>query len=709
MKKVFKSLVLLILVISVATPLIFSVQGADRYTFDIGISAIEKLQQMKIIDGYKNGELHPEYYVTRAEFTKMLCKTFTENSLNGNLETFDDVDNNHWAKTFIETAVKSGWISGYDDNTFRPEKNIVYEEAIAIICRALGVSSKYDKYPDNYIATAIDCSLIDGVNSIIGEKITREHAAKIIINALEYNESLKNESDKDNNWGILTTTTSKSKYSGGSGGRAVSYSVMEEAEVMMDGDSDATYFINYDYMNTEEYVSEEENVFKNAVLSPLSTFSIDTDTASYSNLRRFITNGQKIPNGSIRTEELINYFDYKKPETDGKTPFAVNYTVSKCPWNEENKLVMITVAGEELSEYRPSNLVFLIDTSGSMYNYNKLPLVKQALSLLLEKLGEEDMISIVTYASGTRVALEPTKAIEKEKIINTIQSLRAHGSTAGASGINLAYEQAEKFKTDNGNNRIILCTDGDFNVGISSTGDLEKLITQKRDSGIYLSVLGFGMGNYKDNRMETLADKGNGNYAYIDNLKEAKKVLVDEMSQTIYTIAKDVKIQAEFNPEKVKEYRLIGYENRMLNTEDFENDKKDAGELGAGATVTVLYEIVCGKETDEKSPLKYQKSMTTGSDELMNVKIRYKLPDESESKSEEFQITDFENESLTNDFNFAAAVAELGMILNDSEYKGNSHLDSVVELARKGIGEDNFGLRCEFVQLADLLRYANNY
>ena len=374
-----------------------------------------------------------------------------------------------------------------------------------------------------------------------------------------------------------------------------------------------------------------------------------------------------------------------------------------CPWNKNNLLAMLTVSGEELAEPAPSNLVFLIDVSGSMYSRNKLPLVKQSLSLLLNKLGEKDTISIVTYASGTGVALEPTPATDKEKIMAVIDSLRSGGGTAGAGGITLAYEQAEKHKVE-GNNRIILCTDGDFNIGISSSGDLEALITEKREKGIFLSVLGFGMGNYKDSKMELLADKGNGNYAYIDTLREAKKVLVDEMPKTIYTIAKDVKIQVEFNPKYASAYRLIGYENRVLNDEDFENDKKDAGELGAGATVTVLYEIVPANG-NETSGLKYQTSETVDSDELMTVSIRYKKPDSDESTLQTYPIAYQVSEELSEDFCFASAVAELGMILNKSEYVGSSTYDSVIELAKKGLGSDEYAIRGEFLQLVDLLRY----
>ncbi len=647
--------------------------------------------------------------VTRAELAALLYTKFP-NANSSDIEfEFSDLDESHWAYNPIQAAVNLGHFCGYSDGTFRPDKAVTYEEAVVVLCRAIGEASKWYNYPEDYIAAAMEYGITDNVNVLIGECVSGEDVLTMIENALEYKTSLLFDEDDDSDGFWLTKTSSSGGGSASAVSRAETATLSADMEDSLFEPMEEAEEFEVPYFNTEEYTHEDENIFKSALVSPLSTFSIDTDTASYSNLRRFVLNGQDISQGSIRTEELINYFNYTKAKTEDGKPFGVNYTVSECPWNSSNKLAMITVSGEELTEYKPSNLVFLIDTSGSMYSYNKLPLVKSALTMLLDNLGEKDMISIVTYASGTSVALEPTPATEKDKILSAINGLRAWGSTNGASGINLAYEQAEKFKLADGNNRIILCTDGDFNVGVSSTGDLEKLITQKRETGIYLSVLGFGMGNYKDNKMETLADNGNGNYAYIDTMKEAKKVLVDEMSKTIYTIAKDVKIQVEFNPAAVSEYRLIGYENRVLNAEDFANDKKDAGELGAGATVTVLYEIVPANGTEKSSELKYQASTIIPNDELMNVKIRYKEPHEDTSILSEYPIFDTENEELAEDFMFAAAVAELGMILNDSEYKGNADYNTVIELAREGIGKDEFGLRCEFVQLVDLLRYTKNH
>ena len=680
---------------------------ADDYGYIDG-DPLEYLESTGIMEGYEDGQLHPERTLTRAEFAAILCRANPNVITNMLAHKFSDLPETHWAYQYIQKSVNAGWLKGNTDGTFTPDENITYEQALTVMCRMANYIYLYSpQYPNDYVAAAIDYSLADGVDCLIGEVINRGHAARLIVNLINYNNrciSLYEEGYGTSTKSSQISNTAGPYYAMGGVGGGGALMVDSESATVPSESFDVYYEEAVEYYNTESYTANEENVFGNAITSPLSTFSIDTDTASYSNMRRFILNGENIPNGSIRSEELINYFDYAKAEIEDGKPFGVNFAVSECPWNSENILAMITVSGEELTKPKPSNIVFLIDTSGSMYSHNKLPLVKHSLAMLLDKLGEEDKISIVTYASGTGVALEPTPATEKEKILSIIDNLQAGGSTAGASGINLAYEQAEKFKVE-GNNRIILCTDGDFNVGISSDGDLQKLIEEKRESGIFLSVLGFGMGNYKDSKMEILADKGNGTYAYIDNLREAKKVLVDEMPKTIYTIAKDVKIQVEFNPETVSEYRLVGYENRVLNNEDFDNDKKDAGELGSGATVTVLYEIVPA-DGGETRQLKYQDRVTTGSDDLMTVKIRHKMPEGSESILSEYPVS-AEITEMTDDFKFASSVAMFGMILNDSEYKGTTTLDYVIELARQGIGNDPYGIRNEFVQLVDLYRYNN--
>lgn len=658
----------------------------------------ESLKEKGIFEGYEDGELHLERTLTRAEFAKIFSDTFLTDIKETDLKLeFPDVADDYWGKEYIEKAVNANVISGFDDGKFYPEKNITYEQAIKIIVQYF--NNMELSYPEGYISTAIENGISDGVTALIGENITRGDAACLIENAINYQDDKAKNGDGESGIGTVTK-------SGGSVSSLMKVSnqiaAPSVAENMISFDTSSDFEFVNDF-NTEEYTLNAENVFQKAVTSPLSTFSIDTDTASYSNMRRYILRNQLPPNGSIRTEELINYFDYDNPLPSDGTPFAVSTEVAKCSWNSENMLAKISVQGDELREKQPSNLVFLLDISGSMFNKNKLPLVKKSLKLLLDELDGEDTVSIVTYASGTAVKLESTPVSQKEKIIEALDELTAGGATYGAAGINLAYEQAEKNLID-GNNRIILCTDGDFNIGESSTGDLEKLITEKRDKGIFLTVLGFGMGNYKDNRMETLADKGNGNYAYIDNEREAKKVFVDEMPKTLYTIAKDVKIQVEFNPAVVKEYRLVGYENRKLNNEDFENDKKDAGELGCGAAVTVFYEIV-PSDGSESSDLKYQTSQLSGSDELMNVKIRYKDPDGTESKLIETPVSNVIIDDTSDDFRFAAALAELGMILNNSEYKGTASIDNVIELAREAIGEDSLGFRTEFLHLMDLLRY----
>jgi Ca-activated chloride channel family protein len=462
--------------------------------------------------------------------------------------------------------------------------------------------------------------------------------------------------------------------------------------------------------NTEEYDHITENSFKNVIQNPLSTFSIDVDNASYSNVRRFLNNNQMPDRNAVRIEEMINYFDYEYPNPVGKTPFSFVTEVSECPWNQAHQLIHIGIHGKEmdLKDVRPSNLVFLLDVSGSMDEPNKLPLLKKAFSMLVDQLDDRDKISIVVYAGSAGLILSPTSASKKDAIKDALNNLHAEGSTAGGEGIELAYKIAKDAFIADGNNRVILATDGDFNVGVSSTGALVDLIQKRRDDDIFLTILGFGMGNYKDGRMEQIADAGNGNYFYIDNIQEAQKVFVKNMRANMFTIAKDVKIQIEFNPAKVKEYRLIGYENRMLNAEDFENDKKDAGELGPGHTVTALYEIVPAGSDENNSgqtKLKYQEYKVNNSaqsgNELMTLKFRYKQPKEDKSILVETPILD-EHKSLdqtSENFRFAAAVAGFGMILRDSEFKGKADYDMVENLAESAKGKDADGYRTEFVKL----------
>lgn len=471
---------------------------------------------------------------------------------------------------------------------------------------------------------------------------------------------------------------------------------------------------------TEEYTEFTEQGFKEVTSNPLSTFSIDVDTASYSNLRSDIQYGSLPDPQSVRIEEMLNYFnyDYKEPE-DGR-PFSIHTEIGKCPWNEENYLLKVGLQGKSVDpEYLPkSNLVFLIDVSGSMDEEDKLPLLKNAFTQFVEALGEDDRISIVIYAGETGVVLDSVRGSEKSVILHAIRSLSAGGSTAGASGIELAYSLAEKNFIKGGNNRVILATDGDFNVGPSSTEELEDIITEKKESGIYLSVLGFGTGNIKDNKMELLADKGNGNYAYIDSPREAKKVLVDEMSGTLLTIAKDVKIQLEFNPYAVASYRLIGYENRALQNEEFRDDTVDAGELGAGHSVTAIYEVIPGKATNagkKNEALKYQTQEIKPEykNEITEIRLRYKEPEEEESqeirKVVSFTNTPVKSVKYSEDFYFAAAVAEFGMILRNSQYRGNASVESVMELAEQGLGEDTGGYRAEFIDLVERYDEYFNY
>jgi Ca-activated chloride channel homolog len=465
--------------------------------------------------------------------------------------------------------------------------------------------------------------------------------------------------------------------------------------------------------NTEEYATITENSFKNVIDDPVSTFSIDVDAASYSNVRRFLNQKQLPPAGAVRTEEMINYFKYKYPQPINNDPFSINTEMSDCPWNKKHKLFLVGLQGKTMptENLPPSNLVFLIDVSGSMGQENKLPLVKASLKLLTEQLREKDKISIVVYAGNAGLVLPATNGTEKEKIKKSIDALESGGSTAGGVGIQLAYKIAFENFVKDGNNRVILCTDGDFNVGVSSDDEMVRLVEKERNNGVFLTTLGYGMGNYKDTKMQQMADKGNGNNFYIDNLNEAKKVLVNEFGGTLFTIAKDVKLQIEFNPAKVGGYRLIGYENRMLNKEDFNNDKKDAGELGSGHTVTALYEIIpTGEESEflgETEPLKYQNTNdnefvnTTFENELLTIKFRYKVPDKNKSEMLTYPVKDeaISFSKASNNFKFAAAVANFAMLLRSSEYKGNSNYLSVINLATSAIGDDVEGYRKEFITL----------
>jgi Ca-activated chloride channel homolog len=464
------------------------------------------------------------------------------------------------------------------------------------------------------------------------------------------------------------------------------------------------------HFNTEGYSLIEENGFRNVANNPLSTFSIDVDNASYSNVRRFINNGMLPPVDAVRSEEMINYFSYNYPEPEGEHPFSISTEVAKCPWNSSNLILQVGLKGKSIDKAKlpPGNIVFLLDVSGSMDSPNKLPLLKSALRLLVNELRPVDRVAIVVYAGAAGIVLESTPGNRKETIISALDRLQAGGSTAGGAGLKLAYEIAVRNYIEGGNNRIILATDGDFNVGASSNAEMERMVEKERERGVFITVLGFGMGNYKDDKMEAIANRGNGNYAYIDNIQEARKVLVSEFGGTLFTIAKDVKIQIEFNPVAVASYRLIGYENRLLNDEDFNDDRKDAGEMGSGHTVTALYEIVpAGVEVASGvDPLRYQslKRETTGySGELVTIKLRYKDPAGLKSKLFE-QIVSNSHTSFSGsseDFRFAVAVAAFGMMLRSSEHRGDMTWKRVSDIASSSRGRDEDGYRAEFIRLID--------
>jgi len=494
----------------------------------------------------------------------------------------------------------------------------------------------------------------------------------------------------------------------------------------------------YTEQNTESYAAISENGYRDPLREPYSTFSIDVDNASYSNVRRFINLGQEVPEDAVRIEEMINYFRYEYPKPTGEHPFSVYTEAGICPWNSNHYLLHVGLRGKDIDrkEMQPSNLVFLIDVSGSMDYPNKLPLLKSAFGMLVNELREQDRVAIVVYAGAAGVVLESTPGNRKETIMQALDNLQAGGSTAGGAGLMLAYKIAEKNFVRGGNNRIILATDGDFNVGVSDNKSMEQLVEEKRGLGIYMTVLGFGMGNIKDDKMEIIADKGNGNYAYIDNIQEARRVLVQEFGGTLFTIAKDVKFQIEFNPAYVKAYRLVGYENRLLADQDFNDDTKDAGEMGAGHTVTALYEIIpAGSEEyglPTVDPLRYQAPRGAESRsginsdnrnvrvtdespeilpghaiykeaprELCNIKLRYKDPDALTSKLFSKTVgTEIKKAGETTDrYRFSAAVAAFGMILRDSKFKGNATRADVISLASGARGEDPDGYRAEFIRL----------
>lgn len=467
----------------------------------------------------------------------------------------------------------------------------------------------------------------------------------------------------------------------------------------------------YEDISREGYDKIEENAFKSPKDEPLSTFSTDVDQASYTNIRRLITSGVRPPDGAVRVEELINYFHYERPQPKAGEPFSITTEMAACPWNHNNRLVMIGLQGRKIETQNlpPSNLVFLVDVSGSMSSPDKLPLVQQSLRLLTSQLREQDRVTLVAYAGAAGLVLPPTSGANKGEIISAIDRLSAGGSTAGGQGIRLAYAQAKKNYLKEGNNRVILCTDGDFNVGESSDDAMERLIEEERKSGVYLSVLGFGTGNYQDAKMQKIADKGNGNHSYVDRIETAKKVFVDEFGGTMFTIANDVKVQVEFNPRVVRKYRLVGYENRVMAKEDFNDDRKDAGDIGSGHAVTALYEVEpAGSyyiDIPAVDPLKYQQvgmpTTAASAPEAMTVKLRYKKPGDSTSRLISVVVNDGKQDAkkASDDFRFASAVAAYGQLLRHSKFSGKIDYHEVLRLANGAMGADQEGYRSDFLKL----------
>ncbi len=459
----------------------------------------------------------------------------------------------------------------------------------------------------------------------------------------------------------------------------------------------------------ERYAEFKENEFLEVAREPLSTFSIDVDTASYTLARRFLMDMKRLPaRDSVRLEEFVNYFNYTYADPTGNVPVAVHCEMAGCPWNKGHRLLRVGVQAKRIDAKKlpPNNLTFLIDVSGSMGIPNGLPLLVRSMKLMVDQMRDEDYVSVVTYADGVEVRLPATSGRDKARIHEVLDKLQARGATSGGEGLRLAYDEAKKHFRKDGNNRVILATDGDFNVGLRSDAELVRFIEKKRDDGIFLTALGFGMGNYQDALMKKIADAGNGHYAYIDGLLEAKKVLMTEFAGTLFTVAKDVKIQIEFNPAQVASYRLLGYESRLLKAKDFNDDKKDAGEMGAGHSVTALYELVppgVQSNVSQTDALKYQKSVAVNSPETLTVKLRYKEPNEDTSKLIEIPLTAemLVKPEPTEDFRFASSVAEVALMLRNSPFKGDASYDAAIERARKAKGEDKNGYRAEFIRLAE--------
>lgn len=557
------------------------------------------------------------------------------------------------------------------------------------------------------------------INVVLEKGATSELKEVVVTSAFGIRRTARSTSSNVQNlsgdqYGYIRQTNTNNALAGKvSGAQVRSQTVVKpgaQTTVRLRGENGLRLTGNNDF-DREGYDYIMENSFFKVKDNPLSTFSIDVDAASYSNMRRFLNQGQLPPAGAVRIEEMVNYFKYEYPQPKAGDPFSVNTEISSCPWNPQHRLALIGLQGKVIpTENLPAgNIVFLIDVSGSMQNEDKLPLLKQSLKLLVDQLRENDKVSLCVYAGNAGLVLPATNGLQKQTIKDAINALEAGGSTAGGEGIQLAYKTARENLIKGGNNRVILCTDGDFNVGVSSDAELETLIEKERESGVYLTVLGFGTGNYQDAKMQKLADKGNGNHAYIDQLSEARKVLVNEFGGTLFTIAKDVKLQIEFNPAIVQGYRLIGYENRMLSKEDFNDDKKDAGEMGSGHTVTALYEIIpVGIPSEflkQVDTLKYQIaekfSATAFSRELMTVKLRYKEPDGNTSKLMELPVLDEQKplQFTSANYRFAAAVVEFGLLLRNSSFKKFSSYKDVLSLAGNAIGIDKEGYRKEFLKL----------
>lgn len=654
------------------------------------------------LEGYEDGQLHLDQNLTRAEFAKMVAEAF--DLQNAAEKTFTDLDSSHWSYPYVMRVVQAGAIDGYSDGSFRPDDLVTFEEAAKIASGLL--LNSWNVQLEKGVATAIEYGITDGIQAMIGEDITRGEAAQMISNALQVKEETVNCWTGGVTTGVISSGSEDTSGTDSESDTVLGFNVDGNRNYDSGSTSDGNEYLGGGgglpvVTDIEVQGVTGENQFVDTSDTSDSAFPVDTDTASYHMLRRFILNGQAPEEGDLQTQELINYFDYNAPLPEDGETFGISAELGECPWNTENQLVRVAVqAKEAVAEDQPNNLVFLVDVSGSMYGGNKLPALKEGLRALADTLKEEDRLSIVVYANGVKVILDGATGIEREKINSAIDQLGTSGGNSSGDGLTMAYNQVDKYLVE-GNNRVVICSDGDFSVGLNTGNQLKSLIRQGNSRGIYVTALGLDMNNYRDAALAAFAVNGQGSYAYIDNAKEARQILTDTVTSPIATIAEDVSLQVSFNSRYVASYRLVGYENAAEMTENAVNSAPYTEDLGAGARVTALYEIVPARDGQTTSS---SETTEETSGQLLDVKVQYKEPESGEEKTAAYALDADAAGTVSADFYFASALAELGMLLNGSEYAGTSSYDAVITLAEQGLGEDPYNLKGEFIQLVDLLR-----